>query len=307
MLMRLRLDTAWCVLVFLSIPALAVALVLPRHSPVPGGIAIVPLDVETSEAPAVRYDGRMVMVVRDRSQWIAVVGIPLETSLGVKILQIQSASGAERQQTFEVGAKHYREEWLTLKNKRMVYPNQEDHERIGKEREQIANALAPWTARVVGAEEPFLVPVDGRFTSPFGLRRFFNRQPRRPHSGLDIAAPVGTPVRAPAPGRVVETGHFFFNGNTVFLDHGQGLITVYCHLERIDVDIDQQVGRGEVIGTVGMTGRVTGAHLHWSISLNRTMVDPLLFLPEESVAEEAKPVMISPFPPYVSVVRGGSR
>ena len=77
--------------------------------------------------------------------------------------------------------------------------------------------------------------------------------------------------------------------------------------ERIDVDIDQQVGRGKVIGTVGMTGRVTGAHLHWSISLNRTMVDPLLFLPEESVAEASKPGMISPFPLYVSVERGDSR
>jgi murein DD-endopeptidase MepM/ murein hydrolase activator NlpD len=274
-------------LVVLGIPAWAAALVLPHHRPVPGGIAVVPLDVEASKAPVVRYHGRMIMVVRDRDQWVAVVGIPLQTAPGVKTLQIQipGASGAERQQTFEVGEKHYREEWLTLKNKRMVYPTPQDRERIGKDKERIANALAHWTAKAVGVEEPFLVPVHGRFTSPFGIRRFFNRQPRRPHRGLDIAAPAGTPVRASAPGRVVETGHFFFNGNTVFLDHGQGLVSVYCHLQRIEVGIGQQVRRGEVIGTVGMTGRVTGAHLHWSISLNRTMVDPLLFLPEQSVAK----------------------
>jgi murein DD-endopeptidase MepM/ murein hydrolase activator NlpD len=257
---------------------------LPQHRPVPGGVAVVPLNVETSEPPAVRYDGRMIMVVHDHDRWLAVVGIPLDTPVGVQTLQIQSTSGAERQQTFVVRATHYREEWLTVKNERMVYPNQKDQERIAKERGRIASALAHWTATVV-VEEPFLVPVDGRFTSSFGLRRFFNRQPRRPHSGLDIAAPAGTPVRAPAPGRVVETGHFFFNGNTVFLEHGQGLVTMYCHLARIDVKVGQQVDRGELIGTVGMTGRVTGPHLHWSVSLNRTMVDPLVFLPEEAVVE----------------------
>jgi murein DD-endopeptidase MepM/ murein hydrolase activator NlpD len=267
---------------------LAAALALPRHSPVPGGVAVIPLDIETSEPPAVRYDGRIIMVVRDGDRWVAVVGSRLDTPPGIQTLQIQRASGDARQQTFAVGEKLYREEWLTLKNKRMVYPNQKDRERIAKERGRIANALAHWTA-AAAVEDPFLVPVDGRFTSPFGLRRFFNRQPRRPHSGLDIAAPIGTPVRAPAPGRVVETGHFFFNGNTVFLDHGQGLVTVYCHLQRIDVEVDQQVGRGEVIGAVGMTGRVTGAHLHWSVSLNRSMVDPLLFLPEPTVAKEATP------------------
>ncbi|ETW95925.1 MAG: hypothetical protein ETSY1_28635 [Candidatus Entotheonella factor] len=286
--MRLRFGMTLCILMMFGIPVLAAAMALPRHNPVPGGVAVVPLEAEASYAeklgpPAVRYDGRIIMVVHNRDQWVAVVGIPLDTPAGDKTLQVQLASGAERQQTFTVRGKHYREEWLTVKNKRMVHPNQKDRERIDKERGRIANALAHWTAEVV-VEEAFLVPVDGRFTSPFGLRRFFNRQPRRPHSGLDIAAPIGTPVRAPAPGRVVETGHFFFNGKTVFLEHGQGLVTMYCHLERIDVEIGQQVNRGELLGTVGMTGRVTGPHLHWSVSLNRTMVDPLLFLPVDKVA-----------------------
>ncbi len=327
--MQLRLVTTLCMLIWFGLPAIAAAGTLPRHHPVPGGVAVITLDVEASddaisEPPAVRYDGRIIMVVRDRDRWVAVVGIPLDTPAGSKTLQIRRASGAEHQQTFTVGGKDYREEWLTVKNKRMVHPNPKDRERIAKERKQIASALAHWTADVV-VEAPFFVPVNGRFTSPFGLRRFFNRQPRRPHSGLDIAAPTGTPVRAAAVGRVVETGHFFFNGKTVFLEHGQGLVTMYCHLGRIDVEVGQQVARGELIGTVGMTGRVTGPHLHWSVSLNRTMVDPLLFLPEDKVAEGSSPGAKaaddqtsaakgpvpddreSPSTSHVSVEKGGSR
>ncbi len=294
--MRCRFGTTLCILIVVAMPVVAAAIVLPRHSPVPGGVAVVPLGIEVSgvegavsEPPAVRYDGRILMVVRDRDQWVAVVGISLDTLAGVKTLQIQSASGAERQQMFTVHEKEYREEWLTVKNQRLVHPNQKDRERIAKERRQIADALAHWTATVT-VEEPFLVPVAGRFTSPFGLRRFFNRQPRNAHNGLDIAAPTGTPVRASALGRVVETGHFFFYGKTVFLEHGQGWVTMYCHLERIDVEVGQEVDRGELLGTVGMTGRVTGPHLHWSVSLNRTMIDPLLFLPEDTIAGGTTPV-----------------
>ncbi len=295
MLMRCRWGTTLGLLIVLGMPVWAAAMVLPRHSPVPGGVAVVPLGIkaplgeatDVSQPPVVRYEGRLIMVVRDREQWVAVVGIPLDTPAGIKTLRIEH--GGERQQTFTVRGKDYREEWLTVKNKRMVHPNQKDRERITKEADRLASALAHWTATVV-VDEPFLLPVTGRFSSPFGLRRFFNRQPRRRHSGLDIAAPTGSPVRAPAQGRVVETGHFFFNGKTIFLEHGQGLVTMYCHLERIDVEVGQQVARGERIGTVGMTGRVTGPHLHWSISLNRTMVDPLLFLPEDQVAGRAIPV-----------------
>ena len=181
---------------------------------------------------------------------------------------------------FKVGKRDYETQRVTLANRRQVDPEPEDLRRIAREQESLVRAFSTFSD---SAPEglAFDLPSAGRVSGGFGLRRFFNDEPRQPHSGLDIAAPEGTPIAAPAAGTVIEIGDYFFNGLTVVLDHGQGLVTMYNHLSRIDVAKGARVARGESIGAVGHTGRVTGPHLHWSVSLNNARVDPALFLSSE--------------------------
>jgi biotin carboxyl carrier protein len=225
----------------------------------------------------VRYAGRRVMVIDQDGYPSAVIGLSLGTRPGRHEFQVRTSDGRTQRVAFEVYPKTYESQHITIKNKRMVNPEKRDLERIAREQKQISSALEHWSE---GEEVTlsFDLPVEGALSSPFGLRRFFNDQPRKPHSGLDIAAPEGAPIRAPAAGTVLDTGEFFFNGNTVFVDHGQGLVTMYCHMNRIDVKPGQHVAKGDTLGLVGMTGRVTGPHLHWGVSLNDARVDPSLFL-----------------------------
>ncbi len=242
------------------------------NKPVPGGVAVVPLG-DGADAPRVRYQDKPVLVIReDGARWIAIVGIPLATTPGPQQLQV-----GERTLTFAVEARHYREQHITLKNQRQVNPNPEDLKRIARELDEQTGAYRQFSP---GQPSNLLFdrPVAGPLSSPFGLRRFFNGEERNPHSGLDFAVPAGTPIKAPAAGRVILVGDYFFNGRTVFLDHGQGLVSMFCHLSEIGVNVGDQVARGGVIGKVGSTGRATGPHLHWNVSLNDVRVDPTIFI-----------------------------
>nr|WP_255592679.1 M23 family metallopeptidase [Bordetella sp. BOR01] len=242
--------------------------------PVPGGVAVVALGA-ASQAPQASYDGRRVMVIRDSDgQWIAVVGIALGTSPGSHTLQVQGAAPV----SFQVGTKEYAAQHIKLKNRRQVTPNPDDLKRIERELDEQLAAYRAFREGVTPSNVMLDRPVDGRLSSPFGLRRFFNGQERNPHSGLDFAVPAGTPIKAPAAGRVVVVGNFFFNGNTVFVDHGQGFISMFCHLSAVDVKVGDEVARGAVVGKVGSTGRATGPHLHWNVSLNDARVDPAIFI-----------------------------
>jgi hypothetical protein len=260
----------------------AAALELPQLAAVPGGVALVPLG-SGADKPEARFQGKPVLVIERDGQWQALVGIPLGTKPGQAELQASGADGQHRTVAFQINDKAYETQHITLTDTRRVTPSTEDLERIARERTRIQAALRHFSDDMPDSLRMAL-PVEGRESSPFGLRRYFNEQPRNPHSGLDIAAPEGTPIQAPAGGRVIDTGEYFFNGNTVFLDHGQGLVTMYCHLHEIQVKEGQTVRRGEILGTVGKTGRATGPHLHWGVSLNDARVDPKLFLREEQVS-----------------------
>lgn len=267
---------ATTLLIITMLPALAFA--LPRPEAVPGGVAVIDLGAATT-APRAHYQGKRVLVTREQNAWYAVVGLPLAAKPGAHVLEVTHGDGGKERLQFQVAAKEYETQRLVIKDRRKVEPNAKDMERIGRETPRIKQALRHYSEHDAVVTD-FIWPAEGPTSSPFGLRRFFNDQPRNPHSGLDIAGPEGAPIIAPAPGRVIDTGDFFFNGNTVFLDHGQGLVTMYCHMSRIDVKPGDEVQAGDTLGAIGKTGRVTGAHLHWGVSLNDSRVDPLLFLPE---------------------------
>lgn len=265
----------------LSYPAIAVnPLSFVEESRVPGGIALVELDTELFPAgggkPTVSWSGRAISAFTYGDSYVAIVGIPLSTSAGNQTLNITGATGQKGTASFNVNPKTYEEQRLVIKNKRKVNPAPIDMERINKENKRLKDVKTYKAEKMIA--DSFGWPLAGIMSSPFGLKRFYNDQPRRPHGGIDIAAPEGTPIIAPADGVVVETGDYFFNGNCVFIEHGLGLQTFYAHMSRIDVTPGERISKGQVIGAVGQTGRVTGPHLHWSIGLNATWINPLLLL-----------------------------
>jgi hypothetical protein len=267
--------TAW-IACLIPCVALAASYSLPREAAVPGGVKLLRLDYQGAALPAVDVDGQRAMVVKDGDGWVAVIGIPLSAPLALHKVVIHDADGRQ-EMAFTVGDKLYASQSLKVAP-RQVNLSAEDLARVSRERVIIDAALSRWSN-----EQPESLhlpqPVPGVRSSSFGMRRIFNGESRNPHTGMDIAAPTGTPVLAPIAGTVVDTGEFFFNGNTVFIDHGRGLISMYCHLSAIDVKPGQHLAAGARLGLVGMTGRATGPHLHWGLSLNRAWVDPELFVP----------------------------
>ncbi len=259
----------------LLILPLSPALAQPRESLVPGGVALIRLD---DGDDGYRFRNRPVLTAQIDGARHAIVGIPLSYQPGEYHIEKRSA-GQVAKKFFRVAPKTYTTQHITITDDRKVNPYASDMPRILAEKKRKQEARDHYIDGPVDLE--FLRPVSGINTGSFGRRRVFNGQPRRPHSGMDFAAPEGTPVRAPSAGTVIELGDFFFSGNLVYVDHGQGLISMFAHLSEIDVELGQRVAKGEVIGKVGATGRVTGAHLHWSVGLNGVWIDPALFLPAD--------------------------
>ncbi len=253
----------------------AAAPLWPRESSVPGGVAHVALGAAAQRPEAFAGDAPL-LVLGDSAGWTALVGITLAAEPGTARIRTRSTEAGERELAYTIQPKRYTEQQLKV-SPRTVDLSPEDLARHERERTHQQTVIATLTAPP-SVPLKMRQPTPGRRSSSFGLRRVFNGQPRNPHSGMDIAAATGTPVVAPMPATVIDTGNYFFNGNTVWLDHGGGLLSMMCHLSRISVKPGDRLAAGDRLGDVGATGRVTGPHLHWTVSLNRVSVDPALFL-----------------------------
>lgn len=265
------------VAVFAMLPLLAQAS-LPQASSVPGGIAIVQLGntFTHKSRPQAWFNNQPVLVQAELKQWYAVIGLPLGITPGPYKLNVKMGN-KNREITFRVKKKKYPEQRITIADKGKVELNPEDEARAVREIATIKQLKQTWREADT-TDLAFIIPAEGRLSGNFGLRRFFNNQPRSPHAGLDVAVPSDTPVKSSADGQVIGVDDYFFNGKTIFVDHGNGLITMYCHLNQSDVKTGDTVSKGQQLGLSGMTGRATGPHLHWSVILNGAMVDPALFI-----------------------------
>jgi murein DD-endopeptidase MepM/ murein hydrolase activator NlpD len=213
----------------------------------------------------------------ERGAYTALIGADVEAKPGIAKVLIRAVTAdslaSERQIQVRIRAKDFKKETFTVAAEFDQF-TPELLERIRREQEQFARAYDA-SAPIRRWEPPFIPPVAIEITSPFGYRRIINGTPRSPHTGTDLKAAAGTEIVASNHGRVVLTGDFYFAGKSVVVDHGAGLLTMYFHLSDIKVEEGDEVRKGEVIALSGMTGRVTGPHLHWGARAGGARVDPL--------------------------------
>lgn len=226
---------------------------------------------------------------RSSTELLLGMGLPdrLESDRFTLIVELNKPGGIETHEyPVKRDAKFYPEQHLEV-SKRFSELSKEDLARSSDESALVKQTLATLSPR--RWHLPFIQPVPGEETSVFGLRRFFNQEPKRSHGGLDLRAAEGDSVIACADGHVILTGDHFFAGKFVYIDHGQGVISMYFHLSAIEVESGQKIERGACIGRVGSTGRVTGPHLHWGVSILGQLVDPQLLLEKRILSAPVDP------------------
>ena len=255
----------------------------PAQELVPGGVAVINLPSDTTKA---FYNNKQVFLLDNVSYKTAIIGIPLslENSFKNKSKLEQQITYFNKNQkntkNFFITLINYPTSRITIKNQQMVKPNNKNLNKIINDQKIIKNRYNAFNIyeNINLKNITFESPVKGKKSSSFGSRRIINNIKKNPHKGMDIAAPIGAPIYSPLEGKVILAKNLYLPGNTVIIDHGKGLKTLYAHLDKIYIKENQFVKQNTKIGTVGKTGRVTGPHLHWSVILNGEAVNPKLFI-----------------------------
>lgn len=242
----------------------------------PGDVLLLAISNPSPIAPVVHaFDRDWPVFATGTGRWRALIGIDLDTR-ATRYEIVVTSGNARIVRPLVVSPRTFPTRRLSV-DPALVHPPPEAQERIARESREIA---AVWAASPPERlwSTPFVRPVPDAANSAFGTHSVFNGQPTSQHTGADFLSPSGRPIKAPNAGRVVIAGSRYFSGNTVVIDHGQGLFSLLAHLSEIDVTVGAEVAAGDLIGKVGATGRVTGPHLHWAVRLNGARVDPLSLL-----------------------------
>jgi murein DD-endopeptidase MepM/ murein hydrolase activator NlpD len=258
-------------------PGGAITITLRARAFQPGEVMLVSIAAPEASQPLDLsvFDAPVAAVPVEPGRWEAVAGIDLDRAPGEYTVAV-SAAEESGTKPFSVAARRFPTRTLKV-NPDFVTPPKSVAARIEAEARLVARAYESGVAARLWSE-PFLRPVPQQANSRFGTRSVFNGEPRNPHGGTDFLSPAGTPIRAPNDGRVLVARPLYFAGGSVLIDHGAGVFSQMAHMARIDVTEGQTVHRGDVLGLVGATGRVTGAHLHWAVRAAGARVDALSLL-----------------------------
>ena len=233
-----------------------------------------PLQGHTAPGARVEFAGRELRVAADGR---FVIGLAHDAAPAAELL-LTLPGGAQRRIEHAVQQRQYETQRINGLPSKMVTPPKAVLDRIADERSRVIAARAHGSDQPA-AFGPWQWPLSARVTGVFGARRILNGEPRQPHFGIDMAAPSGTPIKAPAAGVVrMADENLYYTGGTIILDHGQGISTTYLHLSRLEVEVDERVEQGQVIGRVGATGRATGPHLCWRANWFDVRLDPSLLV-----------------------------
>ena len=226
-------------------------------------------------------DNQRILTWEYMDKFYVVYGIPYNSKIGNNTLIVKDkANKTIKDISLKIEKKIFDTQKIIV-NRKYIQPNQDTIIRINNEAKELSQARNIWINTNPDLE--FIAPTKGTTSGVFGTRRFYNGIEGRFHNGYDIAAVTGTPVIAPSSGKIVLIGHFFYNGKTIVIDHGKGVKSLLIHLNKILVNKGQQVRKGDIIGRVGTTGKSTGPHLHWSVLMNNTYIDPELLMNREII------------------------